>query len=625
VRLALDASDQIQRRRLEKMFASGFAVRRALQHDARNRARAYRAARHERARDAAAVRERLGLSRRALEYTAYAHLDRAPHLRRHVTKALAMHLADGVWNGLERHLFRDASGKTHGMPRIGRWNDFRRLPGRARSHTTPHKWETFRLHGSLAGHRAAYSHDQRFMQPRSMRKIEPHASWWSYTGPLAIVFSGLADGPLVLPVRLPSAPSSQPMLDHYLDDPSRWHKIDLVRYCDPCTAGGWRYEAHLLVLTAPYASPTATARRAAAAIATLDRAVGIDLNVSNVTIASHAHSRDLIVTRIEREPAQRERDRSRAKRERRRQRALDRSRRAMNRDQYHLSKRQEKRARRFEAAGRPAPAVIPRGPRKARADGSPLRAYRKDVVSNAYRRGRAAQVASAGSFAQARHDRARSTAATLVATHGFNIVVEDCHVSTWGRRWGASLAAFAPSTLLAAIEDEAAAVARLAGASGYVFRAATHATALSQHCLCGQRVPKPLGNRVHRCATCSLVGDRDAVAAVLAAHVVGTRDQPASARVDFDATRSTLADPRTAAVLRSTVSLGRQDVPPESNPFSARDGSFITWTVRTPGNVAVARRIVGIAPDQPRMSVATPERSGVRHPTCRHSTALGPV
>jgi hypothetical protein len=135
LRLALDASDPRQRARIEAMFEGAYRVRRALQRDARARCRAYWAATHERARGPSAVRERLGLSRSALEDAAYAHLDAAPHLRRSVTKALAMHLADSVWTAAERHLFRDASGGRHGAPRAGRWFDFTRLPGRARSHT----------------------------------------------------------------------------------------------------------------------------------------------------------------------------------------------------------------------------------------------------------------------------------------------------------------------------------------------------------------------------------------------------------------------------------------------------------------------------------------------------------
>ena len=100
--------------------------------------------------------------------------------------------------------------------------------------------------------------------------------WWRYDGPLAVVFTGLADGTLVLPVRLPTAPSNQPMLDHHLGVPSAWHKIDLVRRQDAHAPGGWRYEAHLSVLTQPYVSPTTAARRAHAALATVDRSAGID-------------------------------------------------------------------------------------------------------------------------------------------------------------------------------------------------------------------------------------------------------------------------------------------------------------------------------------------------------------
>src|SRR5688572_28060540 len=183
LRLALDTHDPRQRARLEAMYRGAHTVRRALQRDAGQRARAYDAARHERAQDPAATRERLGLSRTALEHRAYQHLDAAPHLRRFVTKALAMHLADSVWTATERHLFADARGHRHGRPRVGRWLDFGRLPGRARSHTTENKWETFRLHGTLAGHRAAYTDAAGdFVQPRRLRAV--HADrWWSHAGP----------------------------------------------------------------------------------------------------------------------------------------------------------------------------------------------------------------------------------------------------------------------------------------------------------------------------------------------------------------------------------------------------------------------------------------------------------
>ena len=75
-------TDPSARARLEAMFASGYAVTRAVQSDARHRTRAYWAAPHERAADPAAARDRLGLSRTGLEHAAYAHVDAAPHLRR---------------------------------------------------------------------------------------------------------------------------------------------------------------------------------------------------------------------------------------------------------------------------------------------------------------------------------------------------------------------------------------------------------------------------------------------------------------------------------------------------------------------------------------------------------------
>lgn len=609
------------------MFSATYSVRRAVQRDARDRSRAYWSARHERAEDPAAVRARVGLSRPALEHAAYAHVDAAPHLRQFVTKALSMHLADSVWSATERHLFSDTTGHRHGMPGVGRYYDFVRLPGRARSHTKARKWETFRLHGTLDGHRAVYTDpDGQFFQPRRMRPVtDPADSWWSYDGPLAVVFSGLADGTLVLPVRLPAAPANQAILDHHLADPTRWHKIDLIRNRDPNVAGGWRYEAHLMVLTAPYVSPRVAAARAAAARQTVNRSAGIDVNVSNVTVASHVRGRDLHVTRVERTARAKARGLRRARQERRRLRALDRSRRAANTAQYQLSKRQEKRARRREAAGLPTVHVIPAGPRVARSDGKPVHPYKKDALSKTYRRGRAALAAKAASVAQARRAHARQVARDIVTDHGYQLTVEDGRLSAWARHWGRSLAAFSPGLLVNAIDREAQAVACHAGIVGGVGRASTRTTALSQKCLCGARVPKQLGDRVHTCHACGLVGDRDAMAATLAACVVlGERDLPASATIDLDLCRSLSYDLRTRIVLRDTVRSsikGWQDVPSESTAHSARDGSFVAETGRTSDTPSwsgwVARRTVGTAPratlDEPGCSSqTTPERARMR-------------
>jgi len=621
IRLPVDVGDPVHRRAVERMYSTGFSMYRTAQRRVRSRLRAYWATRGERTRDPARLRERLRLSKKSLEYAAYADLNAAPHLRRHITKALAMNLADSVWAAAERHLFPDATGKRFGMPGVGRWYDFRRLPGRAQSHTEEHKWESFRLHGTLAGHRAAYrSTSGRFFQPRRMRPVAEPKSWWRYEGPLALVFSGLPDGTLILPIRLPSAPSNQAILDHHLGDPSKWHKIDLVRTRDPSVLGGWRYEAHLMVLAAPYASPATRAAREAAAIAGTGRCGGIDVNVSNVTIASHENEDDLRVTRVVRGAKARTRAHRRARQERRRLRALDRSRRAANAAQYELSKRQAKRARRREAAGLRPVQVIPAGPRKAGSDGKPLQAYWRDTLTQGYRRKRAERAAAAASAARARKADARTTAKRVVAEHGFRFVVEDVSPRTWFKRWGRALAAATPGMLVSAIEHEANVVAAIANQRGGLARASTRTTALSQHCLCGQRVAKELGQRRHTCVTCGLQGDRDTIAAVLAAHVVfGTRNEPASARVDYVATRTLLARlPSKEIDYRILLNrdIGRQDAQSESSATTARDGFFVTETECSPDLVVVARRIVGGPPLQSQMSLAprqtTLDRIGMR-------------
>jgi hypothetical protein len=127
--------DPVMRRRVEKHWDAVFGLRRGLQRDAGGACRAYLAAVRERARGANAVRARLGLNRKALEDRAKGHVERAGWMRHYFTKATALHVADEVWQSADRFLFTDARGQRHGMPRVGSWWDFTRIPGRARSHT----------------------------------------------------------------------------------------------------------------------------------------------------------------------------------------------------------------------------------------------------------------------------------------------------------------------------------------------------------------------------------------------------------------------------------------------------------------------------------------------------------
>jgi hypothetical protein len=138
-------------------------------------------------------------------------------------------------------------------------------------------------------------------------------------GELATASAVVAENPTVLQARkrvlhaspaaaLPTAPCNQPILDHHLGNPSLWHKVDLVRTQAPHAPGGWRYEAHLMVLKEPYLSPSARTRRAEVALAETGRVAGIDVNVSNLTIASQVEGGELRLTRVERDAPTKERD-----------------------------------------------------------------------------------------------------------------------------------------------------------------------------------------------------------------------------------------------------------------------------------------------------------------------------
>jgi hypothetical protein len=182
------------------------------------------------------------------------------------------------------------------------------------------------------------------------------ATWWDHTGPLAVVFTGGADsqrGDLIVPVRLPSGAGRWPRLVHFLNNPETWHKVDLVRRRDTCAPGGWAYEAHLVVLTAGYASPGTRARRKTAA--ELGRVGGIDGNVSNLSVVSFPGTFDpgdgpLVATRVAPTAGELAVLEKARRKERGRKRALDRSRRATNARQYGMSQRQQTRTERRHAA-----------------------------------------------------------------------------------------------------------------------------------------------------------------------------------------------------------------------------------------------------------------------------------
>ena len=563
------------RRRLELLFAAMHSLKRALQRDVRHRLRAWRAGHRRAQRDPEGWLRELGLSRQALERRAYRCLERSGWLSHHLTKALAMHVADEVWEPVERHLFGDREGRRSGVPGVTGYWDLRRIPGRARSHTTDRKWETFRLFGTLQGHLDAHRHPRLpveivtpeqaasqapgtsvLAQRRRMRPPVRPASWWDHEGSLVLVWNGGARsraGELVLPVRLPQGSGRWSYLVHYLADPERWHKVDLMRRRDASAVGGWAYEAHLMVLGPGYQSPATRARRQAAGA--IERIGGVDGNVSRLAVVSVEASPeggDAISTVVTVSKEERARLASERGRERAHQRALDRSRRASNARQYRLSHRQQRRAERRAAARLgERQVVLPTGAREADRQGRPRQPFGHDALSRGYRRLRGRPAEAAASLREARTHRARRTAEAIVAVHGPRLTIEEIDVRLWFRRWGRSCAAFSPGRLIEALKHESRA------SGGALMRVGTQPTALSQHCLCGARIPKTLSQRAHVCPECGLRGDRDLVSAALAAFTVLQRPgDPKSARVDYEHAGRALRAPGQrlqAAVAESTA------------------------------------------------------------------------
>jgi hypothetical protein len=565
--LNLDTSHPHTRRRLEVLYFTIYNLRRALQRDAQRLCREYWARQDERgALGWKFVAEDLGLNRKGFEALARDHARSSGWAMDHVSAALVSHMAVAVFEDVVRHLWSDNSGQRHGALHVTAPHQFTTIHGRARSHTTTNKWETFRLYGTLEGHLDAYAHSG-LGEPtrarvaalpagtpvlRQSKMTTPGPTKWStYTGPLVMVFAGgpqSHESELQLPVRLPQGRGSWDRVVHFLGQPDIWHKIDLVRRPDSSQPGGWRYEMHLLVLREGYAS-----RRNAGLLerAPTNRTACVDVNVSNLSVVSTStDARDLASTVVRADAGERDRLASLAAKNRRGLRLVERSRRSTNTNQYLKSKAQTARDERRGAKGlRPVGTMTPGGGRVSRSDGTPLRAYWRDDLSSAYRDARRRQGEQARAQSLTKKTRAHEVAVQLVATHGVHWLIEDCNLTAWARRWGKSLHSFAPGM----VTVELATLSKRHG--GSFVKMATGRTALSSHCLCGHRASKDLSTRTHSCAACGFSGDRDLVSAALGTcvrHIDVTA--PTSARVDFTKSAVLLA-----ALSPSPLTNGHQD------------------------------------------------------------------
>ena len=567
-----------------------------------------------------------GCRRRRFEYAAYDHVDAAPHLRQYVTKALAMHLADSVWSATERHLFRDTTGARQGMPGVSR---LVRLHAATRSCALAYQGAHV---GDVPALRLARRPSRRVHRRRRML---PAAAAHAPDRRADAIVVGLRRAlsrscSRACPAARSScrcgcrpSPSNQPILDHHLADPERWHKIDVVRRRDPNAAGGWRYEAHLMVLVAPYVAPAVAARRERAA--------------ENDRRSPRRHRRQRLQHhgRVARARARSACHARRARRRRQGARDQAGSARAAPaaRPRSLASRGQSRRSTNCPSARTSAPvAARPRachrrrssraGPRRVRSDGKPLQAYRKDQLSRsvplpARGAGRRRRVRHAGPPRPRTSDRrvARRRARLRARRRGHRPAELGPDVGPRARR---VLARHAPRrdrargrarSLVSPASSAASCVRRLAPPRCR----STACAALAS--------PRRSATASTTASRVDLRGDRDAVAATLAACVRVEPNKPASAAIDHSLTAALLYDLRTRTVLLDTLPesvKGRQDVPSESTAHSARDGSFVAekgptshrYAVRWLGEPLAWRRV------QPRMSLAryqtTSERTRMR-------------
>ena len=602
--LELDVTGSAQHR-IETMFSAAYTLQRALIRDAAAGCADFWLDEPERQDQKwSTVLATHGVDAEGLADRARTHAEESVWLLDHLSKALVLHASARVAQTVARHVYGDKNGKRSGPPKVGSWFDFTTITGRARSHTKPNTWETFRLAGTLQGHVDTYRHLDLpadvvtvadvltlpagvsvLSQPKQLPApqapiVNGKRSWAAYDGPLVVVYTMDGRDDVVLPVRLPAGSGNWAYLAHFLAAREPWHKIDVVRVRDQKAPGGWRYNAHLTVHQGGYVSESTKQRRASVPTG---RISGVDGNVSKLAAVSfHPTGTTPVladyVTVTETEKAKAD---TAALKARGRQRALDRSRRASNPNQYDLSRRQTTRATRRAAAGLPERQVqVRKGPRKANKNGVPVQAYRKDSLTDAYRTTRAIHAQESRSASKAKHARATKTAQQLITRHGANIVTEHVNMAAWARLWGKQIALFSPGMLMVALEKEAAAC------GGQVLRAGTRKTALSQHCLCQTRVPKTLADRHHLCPKCGLEGDRDLVAAAGAACVTLTNPN-----IPSTASRNKAL----AHILLQQIGAGQQKVltrstePTRHTSLTGVKRGTASTTVLLPGETTVTR------------------------------------
>jgi len=198
------------------------------------------------------------------------------------------------------------------------------------------------------------------------------------------------------------------------------------------------------------------------------------------------------------------------------------------------------------------------------------------------------QIAEAHRSMAASRDSDHGRLANQIIAISPNIRTEDHGVKFWQTGlWSKSVARRGPGAQLARVE-------RAAKRAGGSYIEVDSCLALSQTCVCGARVKKPLSLRRHTCEACGLDIDRDLFSSFLMRHVVIEPD--GTQHLDLDAARrELLGDPVLASMKReqegvpAPVPLMRQDLGAGPEETLSGEGKQRVRCRRPPGRRSLVR------------------------------------
>ena len=421
---------------------------------------------------------RFGVTEKA--FTAFARECRneSGWIKDHLDAAVTEELATRAWGMFATHLFKHT--KHPKPPRRGDFNTLIGVPRNAKNGA----WQSLTLRGQY--------------HPGQPGGIHEHlGGLGTYRGDLTLVWNanGKKSSRLCIPVKThkSSPPSSHARLREEralgAGMEQYWRGVKLVRTQELFKGKPrYRYAIHLTVELPAWFPPGRYQS------ATETSGVGFDTGPGKIAFVTVAEDQGITDAGFLRPPGEEaEHRKDTAKQIRRAKRALKRSRRNTNPDSYGRGK-----------------------PKKGHKAGKKAKGSRKPGTKLTYSKNYAKKSRHLADLqaaqAEEKKRKADHTAITLTQNHGTIAYTEKVNYTSWAKQWGKGIHDFSPSTIMEAVRRETT------RAGGSLKEYPTWSTALSQHCVCGKKIKKPLHQRTHTCDCQWIDGqvlDRDLFSAFL--------------------------------------------------------------------------------------------------------------